>query len=319
MVLILGIAGGVAANRFKNLDDTRKELDQLLIDTQNKLKTQIQALEDLKLEFQTDKEEAIKLLFPLSEAQWYNYQGDYQKSIEAYKKAQKIKPEDRLIADKLNKLLVEKGDTESAIENLEKILKIHQDDIQLNRRLVEAYRRNGDFDSAEVVINKVLKKFDHPALYYELGCIRLFSGRYLEAEQCFKNSNRFFFSNDGKYSYWVFANLSVTQELLGKEKEAIANSNKAVEILEKRVKITPKNPHIWSYLGLAYLVGEKKYQKARFAYEQAIQFNLPNALASSLLERIELLYKEGSIKTVRYIINKLRIYVDEDSNDSLIE
>lgn len=314
MVIILGIASWIATNRFSKLDETRKELERLLMRTEGQLASQIKEIENLKKEFQKEKEIAIELLFPILEAQWFNYQGDFDKSISAYKRAQKIKPDDKLIAYKLNKLLIERGELQEAIKNLETLIKKFPDNVPLNRRLAEGYRRIGEFDSAEIVIKKVLEKVDFPSMHYELGCVRLFSGNYSEAEDSFKNANRFFYSEDGRQRYWVYVNLSITQSLMNKKDQAEFNATEARKILESRIKTTPKNPHIWSYLGLAYLTGKKNYQKALNSFKQAIEFRLPVSLAKSALDRILILHSESESKLVQKIIITIEEYIKENGD-----
>ncbi|MEZ4772593.1 MAG: tetratricopeptide repeat protein [Bacteroidia bacterium] len=309
MVLILGIAGWVAADRFSKIDLIRKELKELLGKTKTELDKQINEIEHLKAEFEREKEIAIDLMFPILEAQWFNYQGDFDKSISAYKRAQKIKPDYKLISYKLNKLLIEKGIFKEAIKNLEVLIEKYPDDIQLNRRLAEGYRRIGDFDSAEIVINKVLSKVDYPSVHYELGCIKLFSAKYKEAEESFKKANRFFFSEDGMYRYWVYVNLAIVQKLMGNQEESRLNSNKAIEILEPRTKSTPKNPHIWSYLALAYLSEKDNYKKSLHAFEQAIQYNLPISLATSALDRVSLLVDHIENKIEKKSIHEIKDFL----------
>ena len=314
MVIILGIAGWIASNRFSKLDETRKELEGLLKNTEGQLANQIEQIENLKKGFQEEKEIAIKLLFPVMEAQWFNYHGDFEKAISAYKRAQKIKPDEKLIANKLNKLLIERGDYDEAIGNLENLIKKYPNDIILNRRLAEGYRRMSQFDSAESVIEKVLKIDNHPSLHYELGCVRLFLGRYSEAEKSFTNANRFFYLEDGRPRNWVYVNLSIVQHLLNKKKEAEINAKKAREILESRIKTTPNNPQIWSYYGLSYLSGKTNYQKALNAFKQATSLNLPKSLAKSALDRILILQKETDVKLVDEIVELFENYISKNND-----
>ena len=310
MVIILGIASWIAANRFSKLDKIREELKEVLNQTKTQLNNQIREIENLKKEFKKEKEAAIELLFPVLEAHWFKYQGDYDKSISAYRRAQDIKPEDRLIAHKLNKLLIEQGEFNEAIRNLEGFVEKFPEDIQIHRRLVEGYRRSGQLDSAEIIIKNILDKTDDPAMYYELGNIKLLLKMFSEAEENYKKANRYYYKQEGTYKYWVLTNLALVQDILKKKEDATSNSKKAIDILENRIQITPKNPQIWAYLGLAYLIGGgKDYSKSYQAYKNAILHQLPLSLASSNFERLKLLNSNRKSKTSQKIKSELSDFI----------
>ena len=118
-VLILGFAGYIASKRFNKVEELAKEYEKLLTAANERYSREIADIKNLKENFEKEKEVSLKLLFPLLEAQWFFYQGDFEKTIMSYKKAQLIQPNNVLINNKLNKILVETGRIEEAIKNLE--------------------------------------------------------------------------------------------------------------------------------------------------------------------------------------------------------
>ncbi len=297
-VFLFGIAAFVAKRRFDKIDELSKSYEENLRDAKNNYQLEFQQIQELKNLFENEQKSSTKLIFPLLEAQWLFYQGDFEEAIKSFKKAKKIKPDDLYITDKLSKVLVETGKINEAVEILEKALAIHKNDITLKRRLTQVYRRDGQFGTAEVMAKEILQQGNHAPTEYELGCIALFTGRYELAEKTLIEANKNYLKYNGDAKYWTFINLAIALEKQGKLKEAVVNANYAKEIVEENLKRRPKNPQLWLVLGLVNLIGtSKKYRKSIEAFQKAHEYSIPSTLAKSNKRRINLILESVENKS----------------------
>lgn len=288
---LLSIATVYSGYQMAQIRKIKNALEQLYNQSKKEIDEQKATLESLKAEFSDDKEQSLKLLFPLVRGQWYFYQGDYDKALTAFLEAKKIQPDHPEIIRNLYRILANTGKTEEAIQNLEKLHKEFPEDKIIKYRLAQTYRRNGQLENAEIIIKDAAINDKYPPALYEYGSILMNSNRLENAESVFIESNRQFLIEEGVTKYWVFINLSLTQLLIGKVDESNRNASKAFEVVTKQLKLAPSNAQLYANLGLSYLLRNDDVDLAKQHFMTSIQKNLPSGIARSMINKIQLINK----------------------------
>lgn len=306
-VVIITIAGFVAARRFSKLDEARKELDALLLQTQKEINEKLNELADLRIQFDEERENSLKILFPIVEGEWFLYQGEYERAITAYREAHKIKPNHPRIFDKLNKLLIDNGQIDEAIINLEKVRENDPENIRALQQLGKAYRRKHQYEKAIPLLEKCLRIDPRYApAEHDLGSIFLFQKKFEIAEEKLLSAHRHAIDYSGKPTHWNCISLAITQQILGKKEASLKNFKVAERIIAELLAKTPQNPDLLAYLGIVQLSsGEKQYQEALQLFQKAISLKLPFASADSMRVRLELMFPDsanGIIKTINDLL-----------------
>ena len=95
---------------------------------------------------------------------------NYEKAIDSYKQAIKIKPDYAEAYNNMGNALNDKGELDAAIDSYKQALKIKPDFAEAYYNMGNSLRDNGDLDTAIDSYNKVLTiKPDHAEAYYNMG------------------------------------------------------------------------------------------------------------------------------------------------------
>lgn len=311
---LLSIATVYSGYQISQIRKIKNDLEDLYTKSKKEIEDQKSELESLRTDFEKDKEDSLKLLFPLIRGQWYFYQGDYEKSLSAFLQAKKIQPNHPEIIRNLYRILANTGKTEEAIQNLEKLHKEFPDDKVIKYRLAQTYRRNGQLENAEIVIKDAAINDKYPPALYEYGSILMNSNRLKEAEEIFIEANRQFLIDEGVTKYWVFVNLSLTQLLLGKIEESKRNADKVFEIVSTQLKLAPSNAQLYSNLGLSYLLKGENPQMGKGEFVKSTEKNLPSGIAKSMINKIELINRVKESPVNQETIKLLKSYLEKEKN-----
>ncbi|NJL76086.1 MAG: hypothetical protein HC892_14755 [Saprospiraceae bacterium] len=140
----------------------------------------------------------------------------------------------------------------------------------------------------------------------------MFNGNFSEAESLLLEANKLFLKEEGRYNYWVFINLAIAQNKLGKLEESQRNAKRALELTTKLLKTAPNNPQYLANHALAKFITHEEIESAIKLIESSLLLSLPVEIARSGKEKLEILntvFKEPLIsKTIKmlneYITNR---------------
>lgn len=306
-VIILAIAGWIAAKRFSQIEELRKELEGLIVKNKKRLEKYQVELDNIKTSFEEEKNTSLNLLFPVIEGRLHFYQGNYEKAIGKFRQAAKIRPDHPQIYDLLNTILMENGQINEAINNLENLRQKFPDNFDILYKLSEAYRRKNEFEKSKVLFNECLKlKSNDSQVFYNLGVISLFENDYIKAEQYFIEANKYSIINQGLLKYWIVTNLALAQNRLDKDAESIKNFKLAKQIIDENLSRRPNHPQLHGYKSLVLLcIDQKESDESLALMKQAIELGLQVELAKSILRRIKIFFsdeKENNIVNTKQLL-----------------
>jgi tetratricopeptide (TPR) repeat protein len=283
--VILVLVSVYTGIQIKEIRKTKEEIKHTLIEAKIALKEQNQAIENLKAEFEKEKDLHLKLMFPLIEGEYCFQRGDYDKAYYYYREAKEISPNHPWLKN-FSWLLINTGQIDEAIENLESLLKQAPNDKEAKYYLAHAYRRNDQLDIAEQIIKPVAIELKYRRALYEYASILLRKNDFENAERLFIETNRYYPKHADLF---VYLNLSITQTILQKHEPAKGNAIKAVEMIEEELLKTPSNAHLLLQLGVAKLLLNLK--DGLVIIKSSITKGLPSENAKSAIDKLEKLQK----------------------------
>lgn len=164
LVVVLGIAGWIGARRFKQIDETGKEMAILLEDMKDELSKMQQlknenqkAIDDLKMKFERERKALTEIIHYMNQGENAYEKGEMEKAIEIYTKIIKLKPDSAEAHYMLGNAYSANGDQISAIDHFEKAVELRTDYYEAFNNLGRALRRYGDWDASIKHIAKALE------------------------------------------------------------------------------------------------------------------------------------------------------------------
>ncbi|MEM6631726.1 MAG: tetratricopeptide repeat protein [Bacteroidota bacterium] len=308
LVFVIGAGAWFAGNKFNEIEKIRRELTKQLEETRKKASEEIEAISHLKnelesqiVQFQEEREKAIKLMFPLLEGQWYYYQGDAIAAIQAYQEAYRIDPNQSQVYGRLGKLYMEQGDFQKAVKLLNNRLDKFPMDFWLYTRLGQAYRRAGDYNRAKASFRTVLDQqntFWHA--WYGLGRVEMVLKNFSDAEQYLQRAILHYKEQEEDEPSWMYINLALVQNRLGNSEQSEINRRISYNIHKERIKKAPKNPKNYAIVGLYYLM-EKEWRKALTTFKKFEEVGFPKDLGRSYGIRVDLAVGDLENKSIKEI------------------
>ncbi len=185
------------------------------------------------------------------------------------------------------------GRYEQAVDDFQRALRLNPFNAAAHRSLAETYEAMGRVQEAETTFRQAIEMHTKDWVGYQvLGAFYIRSAAYDKAEQCYRRITELTPDNYGSfrtlgavyyylgryedaiatYEYSLklrpvgatYSNLAAVYYLLGRYEEAARTYQKAVEM-------QPKSRAAWGNLGDAYLRVPGQAEKAKEAYQQAIQ------------------------------------------------
>lgn len=219
-------------------------------------------------------------------ATFYRERKEYNKAIDAYKKAIEKKNNYYYAYYDLGNTYRDIADYGNAVKSYNAAININDKAYYAHCDLGVTYRYLKDYSNAIDQYKKAIdidKKNDDA--YRGLGIIYLKIEEYSNALDNFKKATEL----NPKHFYAYFGS--------GKSYNGLKEYEKAIEMYKKAIKYNSKFDEIYYYMGIAY-EKQKKYNLAEKSYQEAIQINSDNQPAKEALSAIG--YKKPA--TVREII-----------------
>jgi tetratricopeptide (TPR) repeat protein len=305
--ILLAFASVYTGFQINNIRKAKEEFTSLISDMKSKFKKQAKGFDELKMQFEKEKEKSLKLLFPLIEGQIHFINGNYERALKMYTEADFIEPNHPRILKHLYWLIANTGRLEEAILKLEKLNKEIPNDKIVKSRLAEAYRRNKNYDKAELIVKDLALIDKYPHGIYEYGAILQRKKNYVDAEKYFIESNKYFLMEDGIERFWVYLSIALTQLVNNKSHESLENAQKSVTLSKENLTKRPNNPHCFISLCIGQILVNIDDIEAEISLQKAIANALPIELAKSAIEKLNLI--EGNKKSK--VLNKLKITLNQ--------
>ncbi|EKD30586.1 MAG: TPR protein [uncultured bacterium] len=309
ILVIASIYTGIQINEIRK---TKEEIKNTLSEAKIALKKQNQAIENLKIEFEKEKDLHLKLIFPLIEGEYSFQRGEYDKAFHHYNEAKEISPNHPWLKN-FNWLLINTGRFEEAIQNIENLLKRTPDDKEAKYYLAHAYRRKNQLDIAEQIIKPVALELKYPRAIYEYASILLRKNDFENAQKMFIEANRSYVRHSDLFSY---LNLSITQTILNKHEFAKDNAMKAQQLIEEELLKTPNNAHLILQLGVAKLIINE--EDSLETVKLSIDKGLPIENAKSAIDKLEKIQKTRPTVQISETIEMLEKYYYMTKNSTNI-
>ena len=305
LVFLIGAGAWFAGNRFNEIEKIRRELSKLLRETRQEFQDELRVLNEMKVEFESEKEKSLKLVFPLLNAEVFFHRGEFSRALFQYRESIKIDPNSPEINRRYNQLLMYEGKCSEVISNLKDLLENDPNNSQYHNILAEAYRRLENYDYAKKHSQRALEiDPDLSIAAYELGTAELYSGNYIEAEKNFYLADKLFVQYDGFSRFYVVGSLAYCQWILGREDDFKKTANWAISVIANRLTMTPKHSIVLGYLGLVELLS-KNYKGAVSAFAKSAEFGLKVEPAKSMLIRVNEVHKRLNLKSTEQIVRIL--------------
>ncbi|MEW6109635.1 MAG: tetratricopeptide repeat protein [Nitrospirota bacterium] len=191
----------------------------------------------------------------------HNSLRQYEKAVEAYKEAIRLKPDFVEAHEGLGSAYSDLQLYEKAIEAYKKVLEFKPDDEIMEmayESLALIYEKTGQDEKAIEVYKEIIKLIPNDAgLYESLGLAYSSLKEYEKAVSIFKEAIKLKPDDAGLYH-----DLGLSFSLQKKHEEAI-------EAFKIAIKLNPKHDKAYSALGLTYL-GLRQYEKAIEAFNAAL-------------------------------------------------
>lgn len=196
LVVVLGIAGWIGARRFNKIDESAKEMANLLKEMKDEL-LEMQRLKDenqksideLKIKFEKERREVIEIIYFLNQGEDAYEKGEMERAIEIYTKIIRLKPDSAQAHYMLGNAYSANGDHLNAIEHLKKSVELRPDYYEAFNNLGRTLRRYGDFELSIKYLEKSLEinpKFTASAI--NLGHAYLRKGELTKAISWYQKS-----------------------------------------------------------------------------------------------------------------------------------
>lgn len=224
-------------------------------------------------ESQIKKEDRAAALRKLGEA--YMAEKKDALAFQKLSEAEKLNTKDPYTYFDLGIFYFNKEKYDLSIENYKKCLKLKPDFASVRNNLGISYMARGDYDTAIGYFTELIDNFFYATPHYplaNLGKAYFLKKEYPKAETYFRQALEI-------DSQFVFA-----LHWLGKTYIELGNPFKAIENLEKAIRLTPTVPDIYFDLGEAYAMASEK-AKAVHAYKKVIEI-APDSSLGKRAERI---------------------------------
>ena len=197
--------------------------------------------------------------------------GDYQNSINEYKIALKIEPNNAQVFNNLGITFKKLGDHQKAIESFKKSIKIKNDFAEAYNNLALSLKEDNKLQDAISNLKKAISiKADYTEAFYNLGNTLTALGEFNEAIQMFKKAIKL------NPSYFdALNNMGATYNLL-------KDYRKAHESISEAMKISPNVADAHNNLGTAELNLDNE-DRAIQSYKNAIEIDPKYVMAYSNL------------------------------------
>ncbi|CAC9634131.1 hypothetical protein [uncultured Gammaproteobacteria bacterium] len=190
------------------------------------------------------------------------HKSEFEKAIEAYKKAIKIDPDSDGAHHNIGLAYDNLGKFEKAIEAYKKAIKIDPDSDGAHHNIGLAYDNLGKFEKAIEAYKKAIKiNPNNDGAYFGMGLAYYNLDKFEEAIEAHKKAIEIN-PNGGLVAYHY---MGLAYYMLNKFKEAI-------EAYKKSIEINPNSAMAYHYMGLAYYM-LNKFKEAIDAYKKAIDLN----------------------------------------------
>ncbi len=312
LVVFLGIAGWIGARRFKQIDQTSKEMVNLLEEMREELRRMEnlrtenqQSMEEVKRGIEKDRKDVLELIYYMIRGDIAYEKGEIDKAIDAYSKIISINQNSPEANYMLGNCYSANGDNKNGIEYLTKATNLKSDYYEAYYNLGRVYRRKGDHELAIKNLEKSIEiKPNFVKAIENLGHTYSRMGDNNKALECYNRSIAF--DPDHAVSYMSIAFLYHRQ---GEIEKAINYCKIAKEKIEK--KIQQDKYRYWDiyHMGQIHLVLDEP-EKAETFFRQATSMNSAKATLQVFLKSLETLKSSptppNSIdKFIKYFKSKL--------------
>src|SRR5438093_1490342 len=204
----------------------------------------------------------------------YEQQKEYQKAIDAYRKAIALDRDNLDAIRGLAENLMNDGQSEAALEQYKVIADANPEDAQTYVRIAEIYRRGGKFDLALENLKKAQSMVpDSIDVPYNLARVYQAQGRYDDAAQILQDLLKKTEKPDNNYTQAEKNNRSVFLELLGSVYRDNNNSQLAIETFRKMLTLGDEN-------------AERGYQQIIDTYREARQWQQATDTAKEAVQKL---------------------------------
>lgn len=291
LIVVLGIAGWIGARRFKQIDETAREMAELL----EKMKNELQGMQDLRKENQIainefkigiekDRKEIIETLYYMNEGDLAYEQGEIERAIESYNKVIALNPKSPEANYMLGNAYSANGEYEKAITYLKKAIELKPDYFEAYYNLGRTYRRSGDFDLA---IDSLKKSMEINSKFVptieNLGHTYFEKGEIEKAIEWYQKT----LSIDSNHAT-AYMSIARIYYQKGETEKALKYYIIAKEKLEQILSEGRyRHWHVYR-LGEVYLV-LNDFEKAMAYYEKAFGMNSAQATLRAIMKNLNLL------------------------------
>jgi len=194
LVVFLGIAGWIGANRFREIEKTAKEMRNLLDNMKTEL-SQMQVIKDetqneidnIKKKIENESKEFMEVIYNINQGKFEFEKGELFRAIDYFKRIIKVKPESPEAHRLLGNAYSSNGEDEKAIYHLKEAIKLKPDYYEAYLNLGRAYRRYGNFDLAIEYSKKSIELNPKSVLAVEqIGLTFFQKGDELQAEEWYQ-------------------------------------------------------------------------------------------------------------------------------------
>lgn len=200
----------------------------------------------------------------------YEQQKEYDKAIEAYRKAADIDPENLDVQRGLAQNLLNDGQLEAALRQYEAVVKEDPQDAQAKLRIAEIHRRNGRFDRALQSLKEAEGLVqDSLEVPYSYALIYAAQGKYDEAVQQLQSLLQRTEKPAGNYTSSELSNRAVFIERMGTLYREQGNIQSALDTFRRLLAMGDDNA-IRGYQQLVDTLREqKRYDEANTLLKEA--------------------------------------------------
>lgn len=164
LVIFLGIAGWIGARRFRQIDETGKEMAltleqmkaELLKMQQLRNESQV-SIDELKVRFERERKELMEIIHYMNQGEDAYESGEMKNAIKIYSRIISLKPDSPEAHYMLGTTYSANGDYIHAIEHFKKAIDLRPTYYEAFYGLGRTYRRYGDFDLSIKSLEKALE------------------------------------------------------------------------------------------------------------------------------------------------------------------
>lgn len=299
LVVFLGVAGWIGARRFKQIDETGKEMATLL----EKMKSELQqmqrlrdenqrAIDELKERIEKERKEFMEVIYHMSQGENAFEKGELEEAIKAYTKVITLKFDSPEAHFMLGNTYSANGDYDDAIRHLKKAIELKPNYYEAFYNLGRTYRRYGDHDLSIEYLKKSLEfnpKYVNSTT--NIGHAYLRKGEPAKAKEWYQKSIAI--DPNAPLAYIGLARIAYLQSEIEK---ALEQYNIAKEKIEG--KINRRRFRYWDIYHLAEIhLVLNKIQQAESYYNQAFAMNAAKETLRAIKYDLELLKSSANPPT----------------------